>query len=309
MFRYGLLGMLAMVSGLASAVVSVKRVDYKGWKDSVQMSNGMVELVYVPQIGRIMRYAFVGGPNLLWENAALAGKTQKDVPLGSWANFGGDKLWPAPQSLWNWPPDPRIDGAPVQVRVVGDHLMVVGQPSPKSGLRMLREISLEPSGTNVLMRNTMANLWDRPQELALWQITQVAAPDYVLMPTELTKDMPQGWATYETMPAPSNALSKVTAGAFMKISPVPGKGFKVGSPASLGTLSATKGNYRFTTKATKQPGGTYVDGGKFLQVYMDGGADPYSELELTGPLTKIPANGLVRFDVTWSLDDFSPAQK
>ena len=301
------MGMLAMVSGLASAVVSVQRIDYKGWKDSVLMSNGTVELVYVPQIGRIMRYAFVGGINVLWENDALAGKTQKDGQPGNWANFGGDKLWPAPQSLWNWPPDPLIDGSPCQVRIVGDHLMVVGQSSPKSGLRMLREISLEPSGTKVVMRNTMANLWDSPQELALWQITQVAAPDYVLLPIEVTKEMPQGWATYETMKAPPLAVTD--AGSFMKISPVPGKGYKVGSPAALGTLSATKGSYRFTTKATKRPGGTYVDGGKFLQVYMDGGADPYSELELTGPLSKIPARGLVRFDVTWSLEDFSRSQK
>ena len=303
MFRYGLLGMLAMVSGLASAAVTVKRIDYKGWKDCVEMSNGEVDLVYVPQIGRIMRYGFVGGPNVLWENPAFAGKTQKDGQPGAWANFGGDKLWPAPQSLWNWPPDPLIDGSPCQVRVIGDHLMVVGLPSKKSGIRMLREISLEPIGTAVVIRNTMANLRKTPQELALWQITQVAAPDFVLLPTELTKEMPQGWATYDTMKAPPEAITN--AGSFMKISPVAGKGYKVGSPASLGLISATKDNYRFSTKASKQPGATYVDGGKFLQVYMDGGADPYSELELTGPLTKIPGQGLVRFDVTWTLEDFS----
>ena len=42
------------------ASVAIERVEYKGWTDAVYLSNGEVELVVVPQIGRIMHYGFKG---------------------------------------------------------------------------------------------------------------------------------------------------------------------------------------------------------------------------------------------------------
>src|SRR5262245_60839367 len=97
-----------VTSGLAD--VRLERIAYHGWRGAWRMTNGTVELILVPQIGRIMRYGFVGGPNVLWENPAMHGKV---VPPKAgdkeWANYGGDKLWPAPQDRWGWPPDPYLD--------------------------------------------------------------------------------------------------------------------------------------------------------------------------------------------------------
>jgi hypothetical protein len=300
MFRYSLLGMLAMVSGLASAAVSVKRVDYKGWKDSFQLSNGEVELVYVPQIGRIMRYAFVGGPNILWENAALAGKTQKDGQPGTWANYGGDKLWPAPQSLWNWPPDPVLDGGPYVARFDGKRIVIEGPPSAKSGVRMSRVIELDPTGTGVKIYNTMTNVDVKPLELALWQIAQVNNPDEVILPIEPTPEMPKGWAVYEDKPVEPK-FAKVRNGE-VRIMRNPAASFKLGSPSSAGRISSIHGKTKFHISTPKEPGGKYPDGGKFLQVYLNQDPDRYAELELTGPITSIPVGGAVRLMVRWSLE-------
>src|SRR5438105_716976 len=55
------------------AGVAVERVDYHGWPGCFRLTNGTVDVVVVPQIGRVMRYGPVGGPNLLWENPALPG--------------------------------------------------------------------------------------------------------------------------------------------------------------------------------------------------------------------------------------------
>ena len=114
-------GMLLTILHSAQAAVTVKTVTYNGWKGAVQMSNGTVEIVIVPQIGRIMRYGFVGGPNMLWNNIALAGKTT-DLASASkdWNNYGGDKLWPAPQDRWAWPPDRVLDSAPQTVKKLAE---------------------------------------------------------------------------------------------------------------------------------------------------------------------------------------------
>src|SRR5436305_1962851 len=73
------------------AGVAVERVDYRGWPGCFRLTNGTVEVVVVPQVGRAMRYGPAGGPNLLWENPALAGRDPdpSTAPTATWANFGG----------------------------------------------------------------------------------------------------------------------------------------------------------------------------------------------------------------------------
>src|SRR5467141_1441152 len=76
------------------------RTNYHGWADSILVSNGRVEAVIVPAIGRVMQFRFAGeedGP--FWENRAMEGKAP-DSESKEWSNFGGDKTWPAPQSDW-----------------------------------------------------------------------------------------------------------------------------------------------------------------------------------------------------------------
>src|SRR5436305_6468398 len=149
----------------AYAQVKIERITYHGWKGCYRMSNGTVELVMVPQIGRVMRYAFVKGENVLWENPALFGKTvDLTNPPKDWTNFGGDKLWPAPQDRWGWPPDPVIDAGQPEVTVLPNgRLRITGKASKKHGIRFIREISLDPKLPVVNIVNTMENTSGKPQ--------------------------------------------------------------------------------------------------------------------------------------------------
>ena len=105
-----LLGLQSAQSGRAQ--VAVTRIDYKGWKDACMMRNRTATLIFVPQIGRIMHYGFNDGDNVLWENPELEGNLPDTLNLGKdWRNYGGDKLWPAPQARWGWPPSPTLDRA------------------------------------------------------------------------------------------------------------------------------------------------------------------------------------------------------
>jgi hypothetical protein len=94
-----------------SRKAQVTQVTY-GERKAYRMSDGRSEAIIVPEIGRVMSYGFVGGPNLLWNNP------QKQFKAEEWHNYGGDKTWPAPQSLWptnvgrGWPPVAEWDGAP-----------------------------------------------------------------------------------------------------------------------------------------------------------------------------------------------------
>lgn len=136
--------------------VSVERVDYRGWPGCFRLTNGTVDVVIVPQIGRVMRYGPVGGPNLLWENPALAGRAPNPSPAAgvTWANFGGDKVWPWPQDWAGrtgraWPPPPEADQAGYDVIMDGGTVRMTSAPLRGFDVRVVRELTLAPTGTQL----------------------------------------------------------------------------------------------------------------------------------------------------------------
>ena len=177
--------------GLGGAVDGKSKVvkgrgTYKGWK-STRLANGFVELDIVPQIGgRIIQYKF-GGKEFFWVNPQLAGKlppTSGLDPNGEWLNYGGDKLWPAPQGWdndeqWPGPPDAVLDGQPYAM----EHLpaeengsagvRLTGRDDLRSGIRFSRAIRLHPNGTRVSIEATMTNVDDKPRRWGIWAHTQL----------------------------------------------------------------------------------------------------------------------------------------
>ena len=47
----------------APAAVRIESIDHPGYDAAQRITNGEVELVVVPSVGRIVRYAFVNGAN------------------------------------------------------------------------------------------------------------------------------------------------------------------------------------------------------------------------------------------------------
>ena len=93
--------------------------------ESIDLKNGLIEVEAVPEIGgRIIQYK-LGDYGFFWVNEDLAGKeipASRLGPKGEWLNYGGDKLWPAPQGQgseeeWPGPPDAVLDGGPFTAEV------------------------------------------------------------------------------------------------------------------------------------------------------------------------------------------------
>jgi hypothetical protein len=134
------------------------------WPDAIRLNNGTVTVVVVPSIGgRIMRYARTGeGENVLWTNPDVQPRSVlgRDEPTtttpSAWRNFGGDKAWPWPQDQWplytgrTWPPPSEADHVPFKPRLIGRlGVRLESPPLPGYSARIVREISLEPTGTRV----------------------------------------------------------------------------------------------------------------------------------------------------------------
>lgn len=175
-------GCLALGEGAVrrAGPLSISRTSFRGWEDAYLITNGDVEVVVVPQIARIMKYATAGGENLLWVNDELTPEVtgQQTAPPDSteWINYGGYKLWPAPQKDWGWPPDWQLDRGPCRVEVAeAGTLRLIGAPSPQYGLRFDREITLALEGSRLEVVQTAVNVSDEPITASIWDVTQVKA--------------------------------------------------------------------------------------------------------------------------------------
>ena len=158
---------------------------YRGWSCET-LGNGAVALQVVPTLGgRIMQFTHMGH-DFLWVNARLTGVTPPSnglAPDGGWLNYGGDKLWPAPQGWssddeWPGPPDGVLDGSPYVCERLTDEdglagLRLTSRDDPRSGMRLSRTVRLHRSRPQVSFTATMTNVDTRPRTWSIWSHTQL----------------------------------------------------------------------------------------------------------------------------------------
>lgn len=166
----------------------IHSLSYCGWTGAQRMQNASVTLTAVPEIARIMQFSLTDSTNLIWQNQALEGQLAdpQQSQQGLWRNFGGAKLWVAPQSAWdavlgNWPPDYEIDSAPCQPIPKQPHtLLLEGQPSPIKGVQFRREITLVDRGADLIY--TLTNVSDHPVSWGIWMVFQAIPGGMVFLP-------------------------------------------------------------------------------------------------------------------------------
>lgn len=166
--------------------VSVRKDKAAGW-DGYVLDNGLARVSVAPAVGgRIIQYE-VGGHEFFWVNKDLAGRAPAADglgPGGAWLNYGGEKLWPAPQGKggpdeWPGPPDGVLDGSPHEAEIAGPGaaLRLTSRDDARSGIRFSRLVRLAPAGTRVTIDANMKNISARPRRWAIWSVAQLDAAD------------------------------------------------------------------------------------------------------------------------------------
>ena len=91
----------------------MKKVTFQGWKNCIELTNGDFKLIVTTEVGPRVIGAFYGkSKNLFHVDPALAGKKGGE----EWVNYGGHRLWHAPETKERtYEPD---NGTPCTVQVV-----------------------------------------------------------------------------------------------------------------------------------------------------------------------------------------------
>ena len=303
--------------------VVVTRLTYHGWPGAVRLSNGLVEAVVVPVIGRIMAFQLAGHPetNPLFENPEWIGKTLAGVDPATWANFGGDKLWPSPQSDWGkhavraWPPDQAFDGAPQTAQILPNGVRLTTPPSAAFAARATRTITLEPGQARLYLAQTL----DKDPEasgdrdgflIGIWTVSQVRGDASVFLPLSPPGKFPGGFLSLSS-PGTTEAAPFFTSGAgVLGITRDPQTAHKVGVSAPAAWIAALyAGTVLFSEQQTTQPGVSYPDGGLPVEAYTNAGATAYSEMELLGPLVPLTHARRLTHTLVWHLERLPRAPK
>jgi len=257
------------------------RQTYKGWPGSWLLSNGRVWAAVVPSVGRVMQFGFVNDAGVLWENPALLGRSMPTAPWDKPGSFGGDKTWPAPQSAWNWPPPDIFDREPVSVREVAGGLVLESGVSPRFGIRTERRIELEPGQPVMRITTTYHKVQGDPVEVSVWVITQVQNPDVLWLPIPADSRFPEGYS--KQWGAPTQFV--VRQGRQLRMTRDPKESHKIGNDADQ--MVWQKGGQTLRIESPRIPGATYPDEGCSMEIYTNGGAADYVELETLGPLKRL----------------------
>ncbi len=274
------------------------RITYRGWAGSIRLANRSAEVVVVPAIGRIMRFAPAGGPNMLWENQDLVGQLaapdRKD-----WANFGGDKVWPAPQARWGWPPDMSLDGSPWTARVRPDRSVVMESPTSTAiGLRIRRTIFMHATAARVTVRNALINASDKPAEWSVWEVAQVDAGS-VSMPRNKRSAFRNGCFEFPDNRPPADALTihgdRIDARRHVT------QAYKIGGDPQAARLTVRKGLWVFSIAGPQRSRGVYPDEGCSVEVYSSPDPPAYMEMEVLSPIVTIGPGRSAELMTTWTV--------
>jgi hypothetical protein len=331
------MAMAVLDCNLANAA-ELTQSKFRGW-NSALLRNDLIQVNVTPQLGgRILGYQ-LGGHSFLWANRALQGQIPPPTRLGtdgSWLNWGGDKLWPAPQGWgsaekWPGPPDPVLDGSPQAAKPLASHgtsiaLELTSPKDPKTGIQFSRVIRIFDGSTRVHVTARMTNISSRPIRWGIWTVTQLDAGNqsgsgwnpkfYTFAPLNPQSQFPHGYqvlfGTANNPEIEPNAADRMLR---LHYSWIVGK---VGLDSPDGWLANVDGSsgYVFVQSFKFQPGAVYPDGssvevwtnglgtiqawGRTVQMQTNPADNPYIvESELVGPYARLRPGQQSEFSYDW----------
>ncbi|HKS95833.1 MAG TPA: DUF4380 domain-containing protein [Terriglobia bacterium] len=173
----------------ASYAAKLEKTQYRGW-NVYRLSNGLISLMVAPDIGGRAIQLSLGDQDFFFVNPEFAGKVlpadQNNLKSG-WANYGGDKVWPAPEGWMNdneWPSIPYyvLDGSRFTSDVVTETpaevaVRVTSPPDPRTGVQFIRTYHVYAGTTRVTVEQVMRNISRRRIRWGIWHLIQNDAAD------------------------------------------------------------------------------------------------------------------------------------
>lgn len=297
--------------------VTIHQTEYRGWKHNLKLSNGTVDLVATLDVGpRIIRYGYVGGPNVFKEFDDQIGKSGEE----SWQIRGGHRLWHAPEDVRR---TYALDNTPILFEKLSDNSIRLIQPVESiTGIQKEIDLTLNEEGTGVTLVHRLKNqnLWD--VELAPWALSVMAPGGTAIIPLPEKISHPgslepgekpdyRGFAANQTLivwPFTDLADPRWRFGTrYITLTQDRNarKPTKLGLAHKMGWIGYLNGGTLFVKQIDYREGAIYADGGSNFETFTN---RDFLEVESLGPLERIPAGGSIEHLERWHLINDLPSE-
>jgi hypothetical protein len=289
--------------------ITVTHISFHGW-DAIMLRNQVAEITIVPAIGRVMSFGFTNensadetAQNVFWNNPAVGTAQKPDIE--GWTNYGGDKVWPAPQSDWPknagnaWPPPKAFDAMPYMASVEGDQVQLLSSVSPIYGIRVRRTIALDPQEPVMTIKTTYEKVQGEPVSVAVWSITQVLAPEraFILLPKQSA--FPHGYVNM----LPEQPKELKSDGRLLSLVRDPQKNTMIGSDGDTLLSVGQNSDLLIENKTPVLPGSKveWPDHGLHSKIFTSGNDLKYMELEIFSPLSLLKLGHSISMESSYTL--------
>jgi hypothetical protein len=223
-----------------------------------------------------MAFGRVNGPSLIWQDASLWGKTTA-LTEPDFQNYGGAKLWVAPQDAWGWPPIPAMDRGPCESDITPDGALVMrGVSCEVTGVRLDRTVALDAESAVLSLQYTMQNTTTSNVSWGIWNVIQLEGGGRVLLP------VPEGTRVWEHRDW--SILDEWKRCGDVLVLRHSGKEGKVHTIGPEAWIAYEKDGEVFVLAIAASPDAVYPPAHGNCEVYAGG---QYVELEHVAPLTEL----------------------
>jgi hypothetical protein len=296
----------ALADDDAGKTVSVSKVEYRGWKNNLRISNGDAELIVTLDVGpRVISYKLAEGKNVFKNYDEMMGGTGE----AEWKIRGGHRLWVGPEDTTRtYAPD----NGPVAYKVLGPGRVRFTQPPDAYGLQKEIEVELAPSGSRVALKHRVTNVGQAETRLAVWALSVMAPGGVEVIPLPPKRPHPGDVKNARSAAdfAPNQLLvlwpffdfkdPRFSFGTrFLTLRHDPGRGAtKIGLAHRGGAVGYLNGGTLFVKRFEFREGRTYPDHGVNFETYTD---QDMLEVETLAPLTRLAPRDSAEHLETWEL--------
>ncbi len=303
---------LAVLPGAAPALaaegkVTVQKVEYKGWKNNVKLSNGQAELIITLDVGpRILSYRLANGENVLKQYDDQLGKSGEST----WMIRGGHRLWTSPEDTTRtYAPD----NAPVACAdLPGGGVRVTASPDGH-GTQKEMDVTLDAEGSGVTIVHRIKNVATKPTEVAIWALTVMKPGGVEIIPLAPKQPHPGGPANAKGPEDFAPNLELILWPYFDFADPrwTFGQKFitlrqgnrgptKIGLSHKVGWVAYLNGGTLFSKRFAFQPGQNYPDRGASYETFSN---EDMLEMESLGPIGPLAPGVAIEHTERWNLAD------
>jgi hypothetical protein len=298
------------------SMIKIKKIEYKGWKNAIEISNLEIKILVVPEIGRIMHFSFLDGQNIFYENEQLEGIelntgeyfTENNIKQAP--NLGGNRVLPCSEEYFDsltgsrHIPDPFINASAYKTILLKNGILLTSPLSELLGIQIERSITISENGTDVSIKQKLSkkiaaqNTILEKIPLTIWSLSKIKTPNVSYLPIDTNSIFNAGFLIPKWPDAKNNAyINTAINNGVLELKSSEDLPQKVGAD-SKNWIAGYVDNSLFIEQFNFDTQTLYPDGGTSVTLF---GNSLFSELECLSPEKKLHIGESICYDLHWSL--------